>query len=78
MLIWPRILFCLAILLLIILYFIREQRNQKWRRKLVTETANKLLELVDDEKPILLKVDQEKLIEKTVDEIKRRKDEGRW
>lgn len=53
------------------LYY-RERQNQKEQKRLVESVADKLLELADDERPIMLNVSQEKLIDKTIREIERR------
>lgn len=55
----------------------RERKQEKERLKLVREVANKLLEKADDEKPIMLNVSQEKLIDKTIEEIEKRQRIGR-
>ncbi len=50
----------------------KERKQEKGRLNLVREVANKLLEKADDEKPIMLNVSQEKLIDKTIEEIEKR------
>lgn len=67
-----KIIFYLSLPTILILLYLREVKNQKEQKSLVRSVANRLLELADDEKPIMLNVDQEKLVEKTINEIERR------
>lgn len=72
------IIFYLALPFYVFIVFFKEHKESKERKNLVESVANKLLELADDEKPIMLNVQQDKLIEKTVDEIElRRNIQGR-
>lgn len=73
-----KVILYLTLPTILILLYLKERKDKEEQKSLVRSTANRLLELADDEKPIMLKVDQEKLIEKTVDEIERRKGVGRW
>lgn len=66
------IIMLLTLPTLLIIATIKERKEKKEAKSLVRKTAERLLELADDEKPIILKVDQERLIEKTADEIERR------
>lgn len=50
-----------------------EKKSRKKYDNLVKDVANKLIKKADDEKPIMLNVSQEKLIDKTIEEIERRK-----
>lgn len=67
-----KIIFYLSLPTVLIFLYVKEHQTQEEQKSLVRSVADRLLELADDEKPIMLKVDQEKLIEKTVDEIERR------
>lgn len=73
-----KIIMYLTIPTILILLYLKDRKDKEEHKSLIRSTANRLLELADDEKPIMLKVDQEKLIEKTVDEIGRRKRYERW
>ncbi len=67
-----KIIFYLSLPVILFALYYKEFKLVKERKNLANSVANRLLELADDEKPIMLKVDQEKLIEKTADEIERR------
>lgn len=57
---------------LLIMTTIKERKEKKKTKTLVQKTADRLLELADDEKPIMLNVDTNRLIDKIIEEIERR------
>ena len=52
--------------------------EQKKNRKIIDEVVNKLVELADDEKPIVLTVDTKNLTKKVVEEMEKEKSIKRW
>lgn len=73
-----KIIFYLSLPVWLFILFFNERNQEKERMNKVDLIADRLLELADDEKPVMLNVSQEKLIEKTADEIERRKGVERW
>lgn len=49
-----------------------DHKRRKEHDNLVTDVKNRLLELADDEKPIMLNVNTDRLVEKVADEVEKR------
>lgn len=52
-----------------------DHKRRKEHDNLVTDVKNRLLELADDEKPIMLNVNTDRLVEKVADEVEKRQSE---
>ncbi len=67
-----KIVFYLSLPVILFALYYKEFKQVKERKNLVNSVADRLLELADDEKPIMLNISTEKLVDKVVDEIERK------
>lgn len=67
-----KVVFYLSLPVILFALYYKEFKQVKERKNLVNSVADRLLELADDEKPIMLNISTDKLVDKVVDEIDRR------
>lgn len=69
-----KIVFYLSLPVILFTLYYKVLRQVREQKNLVDSVADRLLELANDEKPIMLNISTDKLVDKVTDEIERRQD----